>query len=276
MSLILTYQLLRRCRGRGMPTDYDANQFVERYLRARSLSSTFVESWSRFLSARIPAAEVSVMADIGAGPGRFWPVFAAAWSPDLVVAVDRSSAMLASSATLRSTSPTVACLVADLDALPLSVAGRMDLVFCSMALHYSRDPRNWVYATAKVIRPGGWLCVRTGTDETLKSFDFLPYFPTALAAERAAMPTVTELRGWLDVPSLEITSVDDVEGGPPVPRRHAFAAACRRGFPSMQLVPHREFLWGLLRYGIHLLWAWATGTPRQRERSILVTARRTA
>lgn len=257
-----------------MPTNYDADRFAGQYLRARPLSAEFAATWTRLLAARIPADQVRVVADVGAGAGRFWPVFAAAWHPVAVVALDRSSAMLAGAATPPTTLPTVTRLVADMDALPLRPSGGLDVVFCSMALHYSRDPGAWVRATVATVRQGGWLCVRTGTVETLDSFDFLPYFPTALAAEHAAMPTTGELCTWFDSPMLEVTSVDVVAGGTPPPRRRAFAAACQRGFPSLQLVPRHELAWGLVRYGAHLLRAWTTGTARLPERSVLVTARR--
>ncbi|WP_199421592.1 class I SAM-dependent methyltransferase [Actinotalea solisilvae] len=253
-----------------MPTDYDAQTFAERYNRSRALSEGLVQQWATVLAARTPAQEVSDVLDAGCGTGRFWPVFRLAWSPHRIVAVDRSASMLL---TARPGSDVVR-VVGDLNALPLRPDPAFDVVFVSMSLHYSSDPQACVAELVARLRPGGRLFVRTGTDETLLSFDFLAHFPSALAAERRAMPRLADLMEWLKGQAVTVVAVETVAAATPTSRRRALRQVVRRGFPSLELVSRGEFVLGTARYAVNLALTWVMRRPRPPERSVLVTARR--
>src|ERR1019366_4065579 len=151
----------------GMKTDYNA-AFAPRYAQSRALSRLAQQVWAVELARVAEGRRVSTVVDLGAGAGRFWPIFRRAWQPDTIVAVDTSLTMLGQSddhtAVLR--------IVGDIDALPLA-SSSADLCFCSMILHYSVATTRVLSRLQEVLRPGGAVCVRTGTPVTLGSFDFL-------------------------------------------------------------------------------------------------------
>lgn len=254
-----------------MRTDYGSVKFVGQYARRRALSGSAVRAWAEQLSHQTTSTDVRRVLDVGSGLGRFWPAFEAAWSPCLIVAVDSSLPMLNASPAASN----LARVAGDIDALPFKRGAGFDVAFCSMSLHYSSDPRACVESLAVLVRPGGWILVRTGTHETLRTFDFLRFFPTARRAELRAMPADSALYEWFRVDGLEIRSVVRVAGGPVPTRRAALGLAYSRGFPSLQLVPPVEWLLGTLRYAAHLSLSWLGNDTRPTEESVLVAARRT-
>lgn len=251
-----------------MRTDYARPGFADRYARARGISSEFQNQWRDQLAAAVPASEARTVLDVGAGNGRFWPILQDAWRPISIVAIDRSSEMLERAGQIDG----VCRVRADLNALPITDA-RVDVVFCSMALQYSAHPGEAVSEFVRVLRPGGWLVLRTGTHSTLNSFEFLKFFPTALAAERRAMPEDGELQRWLSRLDVEILSVKTLSINPK-PRRTALRDVALRGFPSLQLVSKAEFCWGITQYGLWCSANYLTSRIRVGESSLLVVARR--
>lgn len=256
-----------------MRTNYSTGTFAQSYANSRALGDEVVAAWAATLSSLMPVAPDGLVLDIGAGTGRFWPVFDAAWKPRRIVAVDRSIEMLRRGQTDEA-GPEVTRVVGDIDAIPVAPTGDFDVVFCSMVLHYSAAPAECLRALCSRLRPDGFLCVRTGTQETLSSFDFLRFFPTALAAERDAMPGPAQLADWTAVEEVRIVTLDEVAVGSSVARARALRKVLARGFPSLQLVPTGEFMVGVVRYAAHLLGAWVRREPRPIERSVLVIARR--
>lgn len=249
-------------------TDYARLGFADRYARARGISAEFRERWRERLAAAVPAAEARAVLDVGAGNGRFWPILQDAWRPTSIVAIERSSEMLERAERVDG----VSRVRADLNALPIADSG-VDVVFCSMALQYSLDPAEAVSEFVRVLRPGGWLVLRTGTHSTLSSFEFLKFFPAALAAERRAMPDDAELQRWLSRPDVEFRGVTSLSMDPK-PRRAALRDVVVRGFPSLQLVSEAEFRWGVARYGLWCAANFLTRGTRVGESSLLVVARR--
>lgn len=250
-------------------TDYARRGFADRYARARSISAEFRERWRERLAATVPASEARIVIDVGAGNGRFWPILQDAWHPTSILAIERSSEMLQGAGRVDGVSK----VRADLNALPIAYSS-IDVVFCSMALQYSSDPAEAVSAFVRVLRPGGWLVLRTGTHSTLSSFEFLKFFPAALAAERRAMPQdADEVLRWLSRPDMEIRAVTTVSMYPK-PRRAALRDVALRGFPSLQLVSEAEFRRGVARYGLWCAANYLTSGTRVGESSLLVVARR--
>lgn len=252
-----------------MRTDYNASGFAQRYGRARALPASTLTLWSGTLAAAIPASDVEIVLDAGAGVGRFWPAIFAAWHPTAILGMDTSEAMLR----LAPLMPCVRVVVGEVDAVPLP-SEHVDVAFCSMTLQYSDSPAMAVRELTRVVRPDGWLCVRSGTTTTLESFDFLPFFATAREAEYAAMPTLAEVESWLLGAGLTLEKIETVSTAPRS-RIEAFRAVFLRGFPSLQLVPRRELYIGLTRYALWLSLGAIRGRPLQGESSVLLVARRT-
>lgn len=255
-----------------MRTNYHSRRFVGSYGRARRFSPVARDFWTSQLTEHTPAESVLTVLDVGAGTGRFWPVLQSAWSPQAIVAVDRSFAMLQAASTRRG----VIRVVGDIDALPIPRAAGFDVAFCSMSLQYSQNPSECVKKLKAAVRPGGWLYIRIGTHETLSSFDFLKFFPTALAAERTAMPMRSELLTWMSDDGLEVINIGEVSAEPPASRVSALRTVLTRGFPSLQMVSSIELSRGSLLYTLHLVACCILRRARPTEQSVLVVARRRA
>ena len=253
-----------------MNTDYEAHRFAERFARSRALTPVAHQRWVSELASATAGTSVSRVIDVGAGAGRFWPVFRDAWQPNCIVAVDRSRAMLLEGAS----GLDVHCIVADVDHLPLaSEIG--DVCFCSMVLHYSKQPVELLKRLRLTLRPAGVLIVRTGTSATLKSFDFLRFFPSALQAERAVMPEDEIVRSWLEASGFSDLEFSLVPSAGSRSRLTRWRRVRQRGFPSLQLVSRREFVWGSIRFALSLVWEALTGQRVSSEVALLVVARRT-
>jgi SAM-dependent methyltransferase len=261
---------LRLVRGQrdGIRTDYHA-PFARRYAKSRGLSRLAQQVWSAELMRAAHGICVSRVVDLGAGAGRFWPVFRTALQPDIILAIDKSPAMLGQSADHIG----VLRVVGDVDALPLANS-TVDLCFCSMVLHYSADPSNVLSRLHEVLRPGGVVCIRTGTTATLDSFDFLGHFPTAKRAEFSAMPSRTAVESWLKSAGFENIDIRTVEIQPHENRWTQLSMVWNRGFPSLQLVPRGEFALGILRYAVRLHWDAVRNKPITSEVALLATGRR--
>jgi ubiquinone/menaquinone biosynthesis C-methylase UbiE len=251
-----------------MRTDYHV-PFARRYAKSRELSRLAKQVWSAELARAADGICVSRVVDLGAGAGRFWPVFRTAWRPDIILAIDKSPAMLRQSADHIG----VLRVVGDVDALPLA-SSTVDLCFCSMILHYSADPSKVLTRLHEVLRPGGAVCIRTGTTATLASFDFLRHFPTAKRAESSAMPNRADVEFWLNSAGFEHIDMRTIEVQSHESRWTRLRKVWNRGFPSLQLVPRREFTFGVLAYAVRLFRDAVRHEPITSEATLLATGRR--
>lgn len=251
-----------------MRTNYHT-AFASRYARSRALSGHAQQVWCTELVRATEGSLVSTVVDLGAGAGRFWPVFQRAWQPDSIVAVDTSPAMLGQNHDhIR-----VLRVVGDIDALPLADSSA-DICFCSMILHYSAEPARVLCRLLGVLRPGGAVCIRTGTPVTLSSFDFLRYFPTAKKAEFSVMPDRADVESWLKSSGFEQIEIRTVTLQPQESRWTRLGKVWDRGFPSLQLVPRIEFARGFVCYAARLAWDAARRQPMASEATLFAIGRR--
>lgn len=252
-----------------MRTDYRARTFARRFARSRALSPAAREIWAAALAKATGARRVRLVIDVGAGTGRFWPVFRDAWAPELIVAADSSPAMVLHGGS----NPDVQKVVGDIDAFPLADCVA-DVCFCSMVLQYSTEPVAALDRLRSTLKPGGLILIRTGTATTIASFDFLKFFPSALAAERAAMPAEQDVTAWLAAAGLRDIVAISVSVTPARSGLARFRQVLGRGFPSLQLVPSTELAIGLVRYAFHLLWSAVRRAEPVSESVLFVAARR--
>jgi SAM-dependent methyltransferase len=251
-----------------MKTEYNED-FASRYARSRALGSLAQEVWVTELTRVTEGRHISTVVDLGAGAGRFWPVFQEVWQPTAIVALDLSTAMLGRG----EEQPAVYRVVGDIDNLPIA-GGCADVCFCSMILHYSRQPINVLSQLKEIIRPGGVVCIRTGTPATLESFDFLDYFLTAKKAELSVMPSKRDVEHWLRSAGFEQLDMIIVKMQPNYSRWARLRKVWARGFPSLQLVPRAEFLRGFARYAIRLASDGIRHHPLTCETTFFATGRR--
>jgi ubiquinone/menaquinone biosynthesis C-methylase UbiE len=135
--------------------------------------------------------------DVGCGTGGFAAAIAEASSAN-VVGCDVSERFI-EHATQRPAPAhgTVEWAVGDAEYLPFA-ASSFDRVLLSLVLHQLRSPLGAVYQSFRVLRPGGVVLVRTIAPEDVA--DRVPerYTPAMAAADKARMPPIDEVVGWLE------------------------------------------------------------------------------
>src|ERR1700746_1420117 len=152
--------------------DYDKTEIPTTYDKARALAPETRPRWRDLLSVHIDRAEMSLVIDLGCGTGRFSELLAAHFGVQ-VIGIDPSLKMLDHARH----KPTMGRLVycqGLAEALPLP-DGRADLVFMSMVYHHLTDPSAVVKECHRVLRQGGYACIRNGTRES--DFPHRHFFP---------------------------------------------------------------------------------------------------
>jgi len=170
--------------------DYEGSDIHRRYEKARTLSPETVSVWMRAIGQHAPCGGCKRIIDLGCGTGRFTNALHAHFNA-FVFAVDPSRKMLSTFAA----APQVYRIQGRAEAIPVADASA-DMVFMSMLWHHIEDKRTAAVEIVRVLKHPGLLCIRTATVETLDTYLYLRFFPTALRINRQTLPTrgnLTEL-----------------------------------------------------------------------------------
>jgi len=142
--------------------DYDELEIAKTYDEARALTPARHRRWQRLLSAHVDRTAISLVVDLGCGTGRFCEMLAAELDAR-VIGLDPSEKMI-DRARRKSATSLVVFGRASAHELPLP-DGCVDLVFMSQIYHHVTDPAVVARECGRVLRAGGYVCVRTGTRE---------------------------------------------------------------------------------------------------------------
>jgi ubiquinone/menaquinone biosynthesis C-methylase UbiE len=164
--------------------DYDKSDIATNYDKARALAPETLRLWRDLLSVTIDRAAISLIIDLGCGTGRFSELLATHFGVK-VIGIDPSQKMV-DQARRKPASGSVVYRRGSAEALPLP-DGCADLVFMSMAYHHFSDPAAAARECHRVLRPAGYVCIRTGTQET--DFPHRHFFPALLALIDFELPT---------------------------------------------------------------------------------------
>jgi len=164
--------------------NYDKTEIPTTYDKARALAPETLRLWQDLLSAYIDRAEMSLVIDLGCGTGRFSEILAAHFGVQ-VIGIDPSLKMLDQARR----KPTIGNLLywqGSAEALPLR-DGCADLVFMSMVYHHLTDPTAVARECHRVLRQGGYTCIRNSTRET--DFPHRHFFPALRALIDSDLPS---------------------------------------------------------------------------------------
>jgi ubiquinone/menaquinone biosynthesis C-methylase UbiE len=227
--------------------DYDSTPIPDLYVQARRLPAEAMGVWRRVVQDMLPPApSICRVLDLGCGTARFTEMLNDIYAAP-VVGVDPSLRMLAKRAP--STNRAVQFIAAHAEDLPLG-AGSMDLVFLSMVYHHLQ-PGRAVAEIARVLTRTGHAVVRNPTRETVAEFEYMRFFPEALAFDLGRMPSRASLAEAFTAHGLEAMSHRVVS--------HPFAASyidyfrkiSARAISSLQAIPDDAFERGLAAFERH-------------------------
>jgi len=168
--------------------DYDQSGIARTYDEARALARARRRRWQRLLSAHIDRTAISLVVDLGCGTGRFSEMLAAELGAR-VIGLDPSEKMIDQARRKPATSPVVFGR-ASAHELPLR-HGCVDLVFMSQIYHHLPDPAAVARECGRVLRVGGYVCIRTGTREN--DVVVPNFFPAVRAMLDADFPSGDEI-----------------------------------------------------------------------------------
>jgi ubiquinone/menaquinone biosynthesis C-methylase UbiE len=152
--------------------DYDKTEIPTAYDKARALAPETLRLWQDLLSVHIDRAEMSLVIDLGCGTGRFSELLAAHFGVQ-VIGIDPSLKMVDQARR----KPKIGSVVYGqglAEAIPLR-DDCADLVFMSMVYHHFTDPTAVARECHRVLRQGGYACIRNGTSES--DFPHRHFFP---------------------------------------------------------------------------------------------------
>ena len=143
--------------------DYDAYDIAEIYDRARALLPATALLWQELLADYIDPGAPPLILDLGCGTGRFSELLARRFGGQ-VIGIDPSERMV-QQARRKPNPGNISYWKASAEALPLS-NDRADLVFMSMVYHHLGSPAAAARECHRVLRDGGYVCIRNGTRES--------------------------------------------------------------------------------------------------------------
>jgi ubiquinone/menaquinone biosynthesis C-methylase UbiE len=164
--------------------DYDKSDIATHYDEARALTPERLRQWSELISTSIDAAAVSLVVDLGCGTGRFSELLAAHLGA-LVIGIDPSQKMIGHARRKRAAG-SVLFQRAAAGGLPLA-HGCVDLVFMSQADHHVTDAPAVARECRRVLREGGYVCIRNTTRED--DFAYRHFFPAMQPLIESELPS---------------------------------------------------------------------------------------
>jgi ubiquinone/menaquinone biosynthesis C-methylase UbiE len=220
------------------------------YAAVRSDLAPAVRSvWVETFRSAVPAAPRRRLLDVGCGTGRFTALLAEVFASP-TIGVDGSPAMLGECP--RPAGAPLAYVGADAAALPLGPAS-VDLALLSMIYHLLAPAGPAVAELHRVVRPSGWVLVRTPTAELTDRVSFMPFFPEARAVDEARIPPRARVTATFEgagfVTHAHRTIEQELANSP----AEALEKVRRRVYSTLRLISEDAFATGLARYEAHCL-----------------------
>ncbi len=221
---------------------YDGSGIHQIYDTARELSADSRAMWASVLSEHIGRRPMTRIVDVGCGTGRFARLLLELF-PATICGVEPSADMLCVSA--GASEPGVLRLIrATAEQLPLRTRSA-ELVFLAFVYHHLGSQGSALAEFARVLRPDGRLAIVTPTRETLESYLWMRFFPSARVIDWQRMPARGAIVAAARRAGFEAERRTTV-AQPLTPGLAAYAERIgRRAISTLRLVPDAEFEAGM-------------------------------
>ena len=164
--------------------DYDKSNIAATYDEARGLTAVRQRRWRELLAAHVERSCISLIVDLGCGTGRFSEILAAEFGAR-IIGFDPSESMI-DQARQKPATGMIEFEQAWAHELP-TADGCVDLVFMSQVYHHLPEPIAVARECRRILRAGGYLCVRTATREN--GVVIPHFFPKVRAMLDADLPS---------------------------------------------------------------------------------------
>ncbi len=153
--------------------DYDKTNIAAVYDSGRSYDPEILQQWLDLLSTYVPKEGVSRIIDLGCGTGWYSEPLSSHFEAD-VIGIDPSEKML-EQARRKISRSTVIFKQASGENLPVEERST-DMVFMSMVFHHLADPEHTAQECHRVLRDGGYACIRNATVDAIETFLNVRFF----------------------------------------------------------------------------------------------------
>lgn len=223
---------------------YDATDIAERYDSARHLPDATKRLWLEAITADIPIASIQTIVDIGCGTGRFSEALSDAFDSE-VIGIDSSGTMLERAKRNTSSGRVYFCR-GKADRLPL-LDWSACFVYLSMVYHHLGNPSAAAREFARILRQGGFLCIRNSTSDLMDRVPYLKYFPTAVEINRRRLPSNREIKENLRLNGFTLLRHQIIEQEFANSFGDYVDKISQRGLSDLASIPDRDFVAGIER-----------------------------
>ncbi len=222
---------------------YDAS-IAKRYDSARRMPAATMRLWLDAITKHVPAREVSTILDVGCGTARFCAAVADKFDAR-VIGVDPSRAMLAK-ARSNVSDVRVEFREGRAEHLPVGDSSAC-LIYMSMVYHHIANLRRAGREFKRVLRPGGFACIRNSTKDLLSEVPYLKYFPTTMDINQHRLPWQKDVVNTMRSSGLLLVAHEVIEQQFAESLRDYCDKISRRGLSDLVRLPDSEFHAGVQR-----------------------------
>ena len=190
-----------------MSVDFD-DRLWRGYRQGRALPPSAMDAWVDAVERRADRRRPLAVVDLGAGTGRFTPALAERFGGP-VYGIEPAPKMRGV-ALESAVHPAVTYLAGRAEQIPLPDAS-CDLAFLFFVIHHFSNRDAAAGELARVVRPGGIVCVRTQFGDRLRDVSWRRYFPRAREIEESTFPTYAETVDPFVRAGFEVVALDAVE-----------------------------------------------------------------
>lgn len=246
---------------------YDQTDIHLRYKKSRRLPEETIALWLESISRYVPRDSTRIVVDLGCGTGRFTEGLSAHFSAR-VYGIDSSWKMLTQA--LKSTrmpgsdqrgsrnfasgiarkamvSPTIGFIYGSAECIPLA-SEVADLVFLSMVYHHIQDKDKAACEFKRVLKTGGFLCIRTSTTDSLDAYPYLQFFPKARQINLSNLPSRRDITDFLQDNGFEMVGHNIVRQITAENHHEYYEKIRLRGLSDLAAIADEEFYEGLTRF----------------------------
>lgn len=153
--------------------DYDNTSIAAVYDSGRGYTPETLQQWLRLLSDYVPKGGISHIVDLGCGTGRFTEPLSVHFEAE-VIGIDPSEKML-EQVRRKTAGSTVNFKQASAEKLPVEECST-DMVFMSMVFHHLPAPERTMHECHRILRHGGYVCIRNSTLDAIETFPYMGFF----------------------------------------------------------------------------------------------------